>query len=69
VTIAARAVGERVAAEVGAHRAHAPRASVRTLLGLAVRESRTARRRLLLYMSSIALGVAARGSPRNSSGT
>ena len=30
-----------------------------TLLGLAWRESRTARRRLLLYMSSISLGVAA----------
>src|SRR5439155_18815880 len=29
------------------------------LLGLAWRESRTARRRLLLYMSSISLGVAA----------
>ncbi len=36
-----------------------PRASTRTLLRLAWRESRTARRRLLLYMSSIALGVAA----------
>src|SRR4051812_43799125 len=34
-------------------------ASFRTLLGLAWRESRTARRRLLLYMSSISLGVAA----------
>ena len=32
---------------------------VRQLLGLAWRESRTARRRLLLYMSSISLGVAA----------
>jgi len=31
----------------------------RQLLGLAWRESRTARRRLLLYMSSISLGVAA----------
>ena len=31
----------------------------RALLGLAWRESRTARRRLLLYMSSISLGVAA----------
>ena len=31
----------------------------RALVGLAWRESRTARRRLLLYMSSIALGVAA----------
>src|SRR6476469_10825725 len=29
------------------------------LIGLAWRESRTARRRLLLYMSSISLGVAA----------
>ena len=35
------------------------KASFRTLLGLAWRESRTARRRLLLYMSSISLGVAA----------
>lgn len=35
------------------------RAPVRALLRLAWRESRTARRRLLLYMSSIALGVAA----------
>ena len=34
-------------------------ASVRQLFGLAWRESRTARRRLLLYMSSISLGVAA----------
>src|SRR5881392_684088 len=31
----------------------------RRLLGIAWRESRTARRRLLLYMSSISLGVAA----------
>src|SRR5207344_3328997 len=31
----------------------------RALLGLAWRESRTARRRLLIYMSSISLGVAA----------
>jgi len=31
----------------------------RALLSLAWRESRTARRRLLLYMSSISLGVAA----------
>ena len=30
-----------------------------TILGLAWRESRTARRRLLLYMSSISFGVAA----------
>ncbi len=36
-----------------------PRAPFRTLLALAWRESRTARRRLLLYMSSISLGVAA----------
>ncbi len=35
------------------------RASLGTLLRLAWRESRTARRRLLLYMSSISLGVAA----------
>ncbi|GJG88269.1 permease [Gemmatimonadetes bacterium T265] len=35
------------------------RAPFRALLRLAWRESRTARRRLLLYMSSIALGVAA----------
>jgi putative ABC transport system permease protein len=35
------------------------RAPLRALLRLAWRESRTARRRLLLYMSSIALGVAA----------
>ena len=35
------------------------RAPFRTLLALAWRESRTARRRLLLYMSSISLGVAA----------
>ncbi|HEX7122269.1 MAG TPA: FtsX-like permease family protein [Gemmatimonadaceae bacterium] len=35
------------------------RAPLRTLLRLAWRESRTARRRLLLYMSSISLGVAA----------
>src|SRR4051794_22184689 len=34
-------------------------ASTRQLLDLAWRESRTARRRLLLYMSSISLGVAA----------
>lgn len=34
-------------------------AAVRQLFGLAWRESRTARRRLLLYMSSISLGVAA----------
>ena len=34
-------------------------ASVRQLAGIAWRESRTARRRLLLYMSSISLGVAA----------
>ncbi len=34
-------------------------APFRTLLALAWRESRTARRRLLLYMSSISLGVAA----------
>ena len=34
-------------------------ASVSALVRLAWRESRTARRRLLLYMSSIALGVAA----------
>lgn len=33
--------------------------NTRTLLALAWRESRTARRRLLLYMSSISLGVAA----------
>ena len=33
--------------------------NARQLLGLAWRESRTARRRLLLYMSSISLGVAA----------
>lgn len=33
--------------------------AARQLLGLAWRESRTARRRLLLYMSSISLGVAA----------
>jgi len=40
---------------------HTPpaRASWRQLAGLAWRESRTARRRLLLYMSSISLGVAA----------
>ncbi|HSA56858.1 MAG TPA: FtsX-like permease family protein, partial [Gemmatimonadaceae bacterium] len=37
----------------------AGRASLVTLLRLAWRESRTARRRLLLYMSSISLGVAA----------
>jgi len=37
----------------------APRSPLRILLALAWRESRTARRRLLLYMSSIALGVAA----------
>ncbi|WP_148306390.1 ABC transporter permease [Gemmatirosa kalamazoonensis] len=37
----------------------APRSALRVLLALAWRESRTARRRLLLYMSSIALGVAA----------
>jgi putative ABC transport system permease protein len=36
-----------------------PRARLAPLLRLAWRESRTARRRLLLYMSSIALGVAA----------
>lgn len=36
-----------------------PKASFGTLLDLAWRESRTARRRLLLYMSSISLGVAA----------
>ncbi len=36
-----------------------PAAPFRTLLALAWRESRTARRRLLLYMSSISLGVAA----------
>ena len=50
-----------------AERASAPRstldarrsASFATLLALAWKESRTARRRLLLYMSSIALGVAA----------
>ena len=36
-----------------------PRRPFRALVGLAWRESRTARRRLLLYMSSIALGVAA----------
>lgn len=35
------------------------RPSLATLFGLAWRESRTARRRLLLYMSSISLGVAA----------
>ena len=35
------------------------RTPLRALLRLAWRESRTARRRLLLYMSSIALGVAA----------
>ena len=35
------------------------RAPFSTLLALAWRESRTARRRLLLYMSSISLGVAA----------
>ncbi|MBX3173190.1 MAG: ABC transporter permease [Gemmatimonadaceae bacterium] len=35
------------------------RASIGTLFRLAWRESRTARRRLLLYMSSISLGVAA----------
>src|SRR5476649_752854 len=34
-------------------------AGTRQLFGLAWRESRTARRRLLLYMSSISLGVAA----------
>jgi putative ABC transport system permease protein len=34
-------------------------APMRRLIGLAWRESRTARRRLLLYMSSISLGVAA----------
>jgi putative ABC transport system permease protein len=39
--------------------APAGRAPFRALLRLAWRESRTARRRLLLYMSSIALGVAA----------
>ena len=40
-------------------RASADRAPVAALFRLAWRESRTARRRLLLYMSSIALGVAA----------
>ena len=40
-------------AEVG------PRAPVRVLFSLAWRESRSTRRRLLLYMSSISLGVAA----------
>ena len=37
------------------------RAPFSTLLALAWRESRTARRRLLLYMSSISLGVAVGG--------
>ena len=35
------------------------RAPLSTLIGFAWREGRTARRRLLLYMSSISLGVAA----------
>lgn len=39
--------------------AYRGRASVRQLAGLTWRESRSARRRLLLYMSSISLGVAA----------
>src|SRR5919107_1890370 len=47
---------EQIAAMVRKPRA---RASWRQIAGLAWRESRTARRRLLLYMSSISLGVAA----------
>src|SRR5688572_1368322 len=51
-------------ASSGFHAADVPRrkslkALSRALLSLAWRESRTARRRLLLYMSSISLGVAA----------
>ena len=44
-----------------AARVHRPprRRNWRQLAGLAWRESRTARRRLLLYMSSISLGVGA----------
>jgi putative ABC transport system permease protein len=46
-------------AEVRAELARAPRATLRQIARLAWRESRTARRRLFLYMSTIAVGVAA----------
>jgi putative ABC transport system permease protein len=54
--VEARFRQEQIAAMVRKPRA---RASWRQIAGLAWRESRTARRRLLLYMSSISLGVAA----------
>ena len=48
------------ARRIGSGSVDVPRtSSYRPLLSLAWRESRTARRRLLLYMSSISLGVAA----------
>src|SRR6185437_4794475 len=55
----ARHPPERRARGIGQRRARRLMAAFRPLVSLAWRESRTARRKLLLYMSSISLGVAA----------